>query len=189
VVLDFVAHHFRIANHGLETRAGEHAFFSPFDVMVVGVQHDTKAPERPAHPRQLPQPLAVHAVTGAIDVTTGNAFMRLHQVERSFSQFMADGTRERPVAPQPSEIERIAGDDLEAFAAAPLAGDQGERHVTGAEGFESARHETLGAAILRVALADEGNGDRLRHGDINRFIAGKVAVASGYSACDNTREK
>ena len=82
-------------------------FSAAANVAVVGVERDAQALERPRDGAPQLEPAPVHAVARPVDVAAGNALVRLHEVEAFASPGRARGARERPVAPQVADMERI----------------------------------------------------------------------------------
>ena len=104
----FLLHHVRIADYRAQAGACEHAFFRRQRVPVVGTERDSDALDKARGTLAVDQPLAMHAVTGAIDVAAGYALVRLDQVETLRFDRCADGARKTPVTPHPAEIKRVA---------------------------------------------------------------------------------
>ena len=49
----------------------------------------------------------MHAVAGAVDVAAGDPLVRLHEVERLAGEPRAHRAGEAPVAPEPTDVERV----------------------------------------------------------------------------------
>ena len=67
----------------------------------------------------------MHAVAGAVDVAARDALVRLDEIEAPVLPRRARRARERPVAPQVADVERIDAQQparAPAFAAAPERG-------------------------------------------------------------------
>src|SRR3989344_2832487 len=165
ILLDLVAHHARIADHRLETRAGEQGPLRRLHVTVIGIERQTQPPGPAEGAGALLQPFAVHAIPGAVDIATGDALVRLHQVKFSCGQRPTDTAREGPVTPEPADMKRPARQHLESFPPAPGARHQRQADVLCLERFKGTGHETFRAAVPRVALANESD---FQHLIVNR---------------------
>src|SRR6266705_6575545 len=95
---DFVPDHARIADHGTQARAREKAPLCGENVAMIRIEHETDPAERAEDRAAAVQPLRVHPVARAVDVTTGDAFVRLHEIERAAGDLTAHRAREAPVA-------------------------------------------------------------------------------------------
>ncbi len=109
---DLLAHHARVADHGAQTRMLEHAPLGRADVAVIRIELDAEALERGGRGAPDVEPFGMHAVSGAVQIATGDAFVRLHQVEVACLPGAPRGTRERSVAPQIAGVERICKQQL-----------------------------------------------------------------------------
>src|SRR3989475_8902631 len=105
--LHLLAHHLRVADHGAQARVLEHLFFGAADVAVIRIQGNSDSFQYRSRALSQLEPSAMHAVARAVDVAARDALVRLHDVEALSSPRRARGTRERPVAPQVSDMERI----------------------------------------------------------------------------------
>src|SRR6185503_14290375 len=104
IALDLLAHHLRIADHRAQARMLEHALLGAAHVMVVRVERHAGALERARRGAPQREPAPVHAVAGAVDVAARDALVRLHHVEMLALPGAARGARERPVAPQVTDV-------------------------------------------------------------------------------------
>src|SRR5947208_2481219 len=105
--LYLLAHHLRVADHGAQARVLEHLFFGAADVAVIRIQGDSNPFQYRGRALSQLEPAAMHAVARAVDVAARDALVRLHDVEALSSPRRARGARERPVAPQVSDMEGI----------------------------------------------------------------------------------
>src|SRR5258708_34097923 len=89
---------------------------------MIGIESETGTGERAEGSAEVAQPLRVHPVTGAVDVATRNAFVRLHDIEGTAGDLTAHRTCEAPVAPQAAAAKPIAADHAPGVSA-PRAPD------------------------------------------------------------------
>ena len=89
--------------------------------------------------------------------------MRLHEIRAGRAKGTADGARESPVAPQAADEEGVADVRLDQLQVRlrPFARVKRDRDVALEQRLERGLEEALGAAIGRVALADEGEAQSL----------------------------
>src|SRR5256885_2002205 len=105
---DFIPDHARIADHGTQPRTREQALLCGEDVAMIGIESETGPGERAEDRAAVVQPLRVHSVARAVDVTTDDPFVRLHEIERPAGDLTAHCPCEAPVAPQAADVKRIA---------------------------------------------------------------------------------
>ena len=102
----------------------------------------------------------MHTVAGAIHITTGDAFVRLHQIEIFPRQRTTDTARKAPVAPDVADIERIADHRRDDAVLFPSAGDEGNGDVVLLQCRQRMIDKTFRAAKRRVARAYQRNARR-----------------------------
>ncbi len=157
---DFIPDHARIADDGTQARAREYTPLCGEDVAMIGIERETGPGERAEGRAAVAQPLRVHPVTGAVDVATRNAFVRLHDIEGTAGDLTAHRTCEAPVAPQAADVKRIAADHAPG-GSDPRARDHGDCDTLLAERAERPFDEAFGAAVSAVALSHQGETHRL----------------------------
>src|SRR5712664_1996274 len=101
---DFIPDHARIADDGTQARAREYTPLCGEDVAMIGIERETGPGERAEGRAAVAQPLRVHPVTGAVDVATRNAFVRLHDIEGTAGDLTAHRTCEAPAAPRGADV-------------------------------------------------------------------------------------
>src|SRR5260221_7800329 len=149
--LNLPLHHARIADHGSQPRTPEQPASRAENVAVVGIERKTEPAEGPERRATVVQPLGMHAVPGAIDVATGDAFVRLNQIEGPARELTAHRAGETPVSPQASHMKRIAANDSLPVTH-PFARQQRHGHALRPECIDRSLDETLGTPVGVVAL-------------------------------------
>ena len=99
----------------------------------------------------------MHTVARAVNVATEQSLMRLNQIGRFARHRFAYGAREAPVAPQSTDIERVAQHGLDELQTClrPLPRVKRYRDAALEQRFERRFHKALRTAVRRVALADD----------------------------------
>ena len=126
-------------------------------VPVIGAQPVGEPRDRSGGARAVLEPLAMHAVAGAVDVAAGDALVRLHEVEALGGEPRAHGAREAAVAPQPSDVERIDLERARRGTRRPLARDDRHLRALLRERVQRTRDEPFRSAVRVVALPDDGD--------------------------------
>src|SRR5437879_7157093 len=98
----------------------------------------------------------MHAVARAVDLAARDALVRLHDVEAAAPPGVARGARERPVAPQVSDLEGIDAQQAPRAPAFAAARDQRDFRPRALERRQGAGNEPLGAPIRAVTLPYQG---------------------------------
>ena len=131
---------------------------------MIGAPGDQAPRQRRRVAQPLLEPDPVHAVAGAIDVAAQQPLVRLHQFRRLAGDAGANRAGEAPVAPQATDIGRVAQHRFDQLQPRlrPAPGVERDGDAALEQSFERALDEALGAAVGRVALAD----DRQPHRDI-----------------------
>src|SRR5215470_9039465 len=106
------------------------------------------------------QPLAMDAVAGAIDSKTRDTVMRLYQVERLGAKHATNPVSKARVAPEPAEMERIAGNDSKCGGRGPVARQQCHLEPFGLQRRRQTLHVTFGTAEGAVPLTQQGDTER-----------------------------
>src|SRR6185436_9459129 len=122
------------------------------------------------------EPLAMHAVARTIQVASGDALVRLPEIEMSAQPCFARRAREARIAPQATDIWRIDPQDASGAFLAPFARDQRNLRAELLERCERAFDEPFGATEGVVALPDQR--DALASGH-----TGAAAWAQDTPAC------
>ena len=121
---DLVAHHLRVADHGAQARVLEHLLLGAADVAVIGIERHAQALERPRGRAAQIEPAPMHAIARAVDLAARDALVRLHDVEAAAPPGVARGARERPVAPQVSDMKGVDAQQAPRAPAFAAARDQ-----------------------------------------------------------------
>jgi hypothetical protein len=108
---DVCLHHPRVANHRAQPRMLEEVAFDLADVAVIRIRAHLRPREARGLLQPVFEPLAVHAIAGAVDVASSDALVRLHEVEALARPRGARGAREARIAPKASDVRRIYADD------------------------------------------------------------------------------
>src|SRR5512139_2455335 len=140
MVLDLATDHARIADHGAQPRAREHACLSAENVAMVGAERLRQTRQRAERAGAILEPLPMHAVAGAVDVAAREALMRLDEIET-----LARGrsARKAPVAPYAADMKRVAADRPHVPAPLPVPRKDGDARALGCERVGRARDEAL----------------------------------------------
>src|SRR2546427_5552185 len=154
--LHLVAHHLRVADHGAQARVLEHLFFGAADVAVIRIQGNSDSFQYRSRALSQAEPAAMHAVARAVDVAAPDALVRLHDVEALSSPRRARRARERPVAPQVSDMEGIDAQQAPRTPALAAARDQRDLGPRALERRQGAGNKSLGAPIGAVTLPHQG---------------------------------
>src|SRR2546428_806146 len=154
--LHLVAHHLRVADHGAQARVLEHLFFGAADVAVIRIQGNSNPFQYRSRALSQLEPAAMHAVARAVDVAARDALVRLHYVEALSSPRRGRGARERPVAPQVSDMEGIDAQQAPRAPALAAARDQRDLGPRALERRQGAGNKPLGAPIRPVTLPHQG---------------------------------
>src|SRR6185295_5196698 len=159
--LDFLPHHVRVADHGAQARMFEHAPLGGTGVVMVRIEGDAEAFRGAARRAPDVEPLGVNTIACAVQITAGDAFMRLHEIELAGLPRRARRARKRCVAPGVAEVKRIHAEDAPRAPALGAPRDQCQFRPGTLERGQRALDEAFGAAIRVVALPDDGNAHRL----------------------------
>src|SRR2546425_1761141 len=154
--LHLLAHHLRVADHGAQARVLEHLFFGAADVAVIRIQGNSNPFQNRSRALSQLEPAAMHAVARAVDVAARDALVRLHYVEALSSPRRGRGARERPVAPQVSDMEGIDAQQAPRAPALAAARDQRDFGSRALERRQGAGNKPLGAPIRAVTLPHQG---------------------------------
>src|SRR5467141_725482 len=153
---DLVAHHLRVADHSAQARVLEHLPLGAADVAVIRIQGNSNPLQNRGRAAPQVEPAAMHAVARAVDIAARDALVRLHDVEALAPPRLARDARERPVAPQVSDMEGIDAQQAPRAPAFAAARDQRDFGPRALERRQGAGDKPLGAPIGVVALPYQG---------------------------------
>src|SRR5471030_2389659 len=108
----------------------------------------------------------MNAVASAVNITTGNAFMTLNDIELFLLPYPTCAFSKATFATYPTPFHRITDVDMPIgiFVTLPFTRDDAQIQILILKGFQGTRDKTLSTAIRTVFLADQGQ-SKMLHGN------------------------
>src|SRR5439155_2428042 len=125
------------------------------------------------------EPYVVHAIARPIDIAAQQALVRLHVLGRLSGDLSAHRAGEAPIAPQPSEVGRIAEHGLDQLQPRlrPAPGVERDCDAAFEQCFECRLDKALRAAEGRIALADDSE----PHRGAGSSLSARISLSAAWT--------